>query len=84
MTRTPTGLRGRGPQAPVHIVAGAGGYGFSPAEQPGRPAVFEAVDGRRHGYGRLAAGRGRLAWEFVLSDSDAVADSLVLTRPDGP
>jgi hypothetical protein len=62
-------------------VAGAGGYYFSPAEQPGRPAIFEAVDGRRHGYGRLSAGRARLAWEFVLGDSDAVADAAVLTRP---
>ncbi len=64
----------------MHIVAGMGGYHLSPTEEPGRPAIFAHIDGRRHGYGRLSASLGRLLWEFVRSDSDAVVDSVVLAR----
>lgn len=62
------------PGAPIHLVLGHGGAGYSTLIPDPLPGVFEVV-ALRHGYLRIEADRSALSVESVEADTGAIIDS---------
>jgi len=67
-------------KAPVHIVTGAAGPGFSTNIQPVMPKYFEWVRDDTHGYtrGKVSPNAAELTLEFVNANDRTVMDSVTI------
>jgi len=67
-------------KAPVHIVTGAAGPGFSTNIQPVQPKYFEWVRDDTHGYtrGKVSPNAATLTLEFVNANDRTVMDSVTI------
>jgi len=66
--------------APVHMVIGMAGAGFSTNIEKKQPAWFEHVDITHHGYARASANATQLSMSFVSDVDGSIVDSVTLKR----
>jgi hypothetical protein len=71
------------PPAPVHMIIGTGGAGFTVNAMHPPPSYAELVM-YEYGYARISANGSQFVWEFVSNNNGTVLDTMSITKVAEP